>query len=440
MDLMSQTFLRQQNVEKLFAAALYQFPLYTFTECRWLEPSKFSNEQIADFWEQAADQLEASMTDEQAFEIVTKIAMQSGSYLDFTDWAKNLSDMPMPKAYANEISRRHYISTVMQRLPEITAAIADGDDAELQNVLSQLAQTDIEGSVSVQDLVSVSETFEKRIQTSGHSVSTHLAPMDAALGGLELQTLTVLAGRPSMGKTALALYIVVSAAMSGTKSVIFSLEMSKTALWARLACPLVGLTWKNVRAGLVPQEKLDELYEASAKLAVQLKDNLFIVDGRQTTETIWRTCAQVNPELIVIDHLRLVKDKVGDNENKRLGIITETLKDLGKARNIAVLLLAQMNRKSEDRANDAKRPQLADLRDSGEIEENADVVLMMYRQSYYDEVGLPSGSSAGDPTEVWVRKFRDGEANVRINLLYDAMSNKFTPARLEEYSVRDITV
>jgi hypothetical protein len=435
MDLQQETSLRQQNVEKLFAACLYQYPLYTFSECQWLEPEVFVNSQIKDFWAAAKNRLDTDISDERAAEIITEITLQSGAYLDFTDWGKNLADIPSPKAYANEISRRSYINLIMNRLPDITGYISLGDELALKGLFQSLAEEDYTGNITIPTALEISNKFEERVEKGSHSVMTNLPPLDAALGGLERKTLTVLAARPSMGKTALSLQIGRSiAALSPSRAAIFSLEMSSIALWARMACPRAGTTWRAVRANEVSPETRAAVQKSSRDLANEFRDKLLIIDETQTTNSIWRACAQNKPDIIVIDHLRFIKDKVGDNENKRLGIITEKLRDMAKSLDIAVLLLAQLNRKVEDRSD--KRPTLTDLRDSGEIEENADQILMMYRDSYYSDDPPPNP----DPTEVWVRKFRDGTPNTRINLLYDKPSSWFIPARAEEYNLRDITV
>ena len=125
------------------------------------------------------------------------------------------------------------------------------------------------------------------------------------------------------------------------------------------------------------------------------------------------------PDLIIVDHLRYVKDK-GENENKRQGAICEGLHDLAKAYDIPVLLLVQLNRDVEKLAD--KRPQMKDLRDSGEIEETADNILMLYRESYYKPPDVPT---AKDLTELWIRKFRNGPAGGKVELMFDKASEWF---------------
>jgi len=136
----------------------------------------------------------------------------------------------------------------------------------------------------------------------------------------------------------------------------------------------------------------------------------------------------------VVDHLRFVKDK-GENENKRQGLICEGLHDLAKAYDLAVLLLVQLNRDVEKRTSD-RHPQLSDLRDSGEIEETADNVLMIYRDSYYNPPTVPTDK---DKTELSVKKFRNGPTGMRIDLLFDKKAEWFESANGKQSEKVDYT-
>jgi replicative DNA helicase len=222
-----------------------------------------------------------------------------------------------------------------------------------------------------------------------------------------------------MGKTALALQIARNIAISGSKVLFFSLEMSAVSLWARMACPS---EWRDFLAGKLSDIRRHDIANQSDDLATQL-EHLHIVDNRQTSETIWRTVASSSPDIVIIDHLRFIKDQ-GENENKRQGKISETLHDLAKAFDIPVFCLVQLNRGVETRGASDRRPQLSDLRDSGEIEENADNVWMLYRESYYNTNGnVPTPTK--DETELWIRKFRNGPPNIKVGLQFNAKQEWF---------------
>lgn len=252
------------------------------------------------------------------------------------------------------------------------------------------------------------------------SIQTYITKMDDALGGIERQTLTILAARPTMGKTTLAWQIARNVAAAGMRSYFFSLEMSATALWAKAACGALGIRWKDVRSGNVTDEQITMIIDMSIELMNLYGENLLIDDGTNTSETIWAQVERHKPDIVVIDHLRLVADH-HDKEDKRLGIITQRLKDMAKGFNCGVICLAQLNRNVEQQTD--KRPTLGDLRDSGQIEENADVVLMLYRDDYYNSEA--DDESRYSLTEVLVRKFRDDIMNQRVKLAFDTRHQWF---------------
>lgn len=254
----------------------------------------------------------------------------------------------------------------------------------------------------------------------GRSIRTGIAPLDDATGGLERQTLTILAARPSMGKSTLAWQIARNVASQRMKAIFFSLEVSIPSMWAKAACGVCGLRWKDIRSGEARQDDLDRLVEATASLMQRYDEYLLIDDRVSTSKTIWAAVEKHKPDLVVVDHLRLVADN-GDNENNRLGEISQRLKDMAKTFNCQVLCLAQLNRNVENRED--KRPILADLRESGKIEENADQILMLYRDDYYDQT--EGKFKKTQPTELLIRKFRDDIMNNRITLTFDAQHQWF---------------
>jgi replicative DNA helicase len=305
--------------------------------------------------------------------------------------------------------------SVSAKMPDLALALRDRDAERVMGAIRALVEIRQGKAAGLPTAMDAHLEFEAAIRGGDLSVMTGLAPLDEALGGLERQAVTILAGRPSMGKTALALQIARQVA-KGRKVHFYSLEMSKRALWARAACPLVELTWRDVKAGRVNSATLDRLVEASRDLAESYQGRLAIDDRIQTTGTIWQGVAQERPDLVVVDHLRLLKDTWGDNEAKRQGRITEKFHEMAKALNVPIVVCAQLNRGLENRSE--KTPTLSDLRDSGEIEEGADTVLMIHRPGYYEVMGDASH------TEIWVRKDRNGVIRM-IKLSFDGAAEEF---------------
>jgi replicative DNA helicase len=168
-----------------------------------------------------------------------------------------------------------------------------------------------------------------------------------------------------------------------------------------MACGYAGLTWQKVRKGELDWSQQNLLKTENAKLIDELGTQLLIDDNsRRSIDDVWQAVAREKPDLVIIDHLALMADK-SDNEVRRLGDISWGGKMIAKEFNCAVFFAQQLNRGTEDRQN--KRPLLSDLRDSGELEQNADQVVFLYREDYY------SGNSLDiSPTEIILAKFRDG--------------------------------
>lgn len=404
---------RQRNVEHLLAATAFVYPQYTLKECGWLPAARLVDERVRSFWQKLSERVTLSMTDDEANQAAIQAALEADIYRELLAWQADLGYTPMPQAYAHEIARRDYIVNMTQHAAQLQAAVLRFDDQEAKRIIARMHAETQQGQSSLPSALDIAAQFDLALNVSGRSIDTFIIPIDRALGGLERQTVTGLGARPGMGKTALSWQIARNCAEAGKRASYFSLEMSAVSLWARAACPVVGTTWRDVRAGQLNAKQLEELRAASMEIAERLGDNLRITEASHTTETLWRAVADHHPDLVVVDHLRRFKDS-HTSEVKRLGIITETLSDMAKAFNCAVLLNIQLNRSVEAREN--KRPILSDLRDSGEIEENLDVCLMMYRDSYYNPPDTPQMLSK---TEVWVRKFRDGPANILVNLDFD---------------------
>ncbi len=241
------------------------------------------------------------------------------------------------------------------------------------------------------------EHAEKAFKTDGHvtGVTTGLRDLDQKLGGLHASDLLILAGRPSMGKTALATNIAFNAAKAyaesgGKEGAIvgfFSLEMSSDQLATRILADQSGISGDAIRKGDIKEADFRRFVEASQKLS---QIPLYIDDTPALSISAIRTRArrlkrQHGLGLLVIDYLQLLHGSGSrqSSENRVLEIseITRGLKALAKELQIPVLALSQLSRAVEQRED--KRPQLSDLRESGSIEQDSDVVMFVYRREYY---------------------------------------------------------
>lgn len=281
-------------------------------------------------------------------------------------------------------------------------------------------------------LVSVDAAFNRKGKTSG--LSTGFRGLDAILGGLHKSDLVILAGRPSMGKTALATNIafnVVDAYQTqdndgetvvtdGGVVAFFSLEMSAEQLANRILAERADVPSERLRRGDINQAEYDRAVFASAELE---RVPLLIDDTGALTLSALRTRArrikrQHGLHLIVIDYLQLIQPPSNRNRSdgrvQEVSEITRGLKQIAKELDVPVLALSQLSRAVEQRED--KRPQLADLRESGSIEQDADVVMFVYRDEYYAQRAEPQQSAPDAEKQKWRERMIQcaGKADVLI--------------------------
>ncbi len=256
-------------------------------------------------------------------------------------------------------------------------------------------------------------------------VATGLKPLDDLLGGLHPGELIILAARPSVGKTALAGNICRNAADAGTASLMFSLEQSRIELGKRWLCGDAMVNSYAIRSGRLNPEQVQRLMVAGVQLG---EIPIWVNDTpSQKTRSILsaarRLASQEKLGLIVVDYLQLIQpDDRGQNRNEQIGTMSRELKNVAREINVPVLCLCQLSRAVEQR--DDKRPRLSDLRDSGEIEQNADTVIFLHRP-------LPKADYA--PTEqidATVQKQRNGPCG-DVPLLYRKAAMRFEEMGIE---------
>jgi replicative DNA helicase len=217
-------------------------------------------------------------------------------------------------------------------------------------------------------------------------VPTDFAVLDEMTAGLQPSDLVILAGRPSMGKTAFALNLAANAALRHGRSVgIFSLEMSHQQLFFRLLCSEARVDAHRLRTGRVNHEdwqRIIKAYDALARAPIFIDDTpgVGIMEVRAKTR---RLKLEKGLDLLALDYLQLMRGRSRyDNRQQEISDISRSLKELAKELQVPVLALSQLSRAPEQRGGD-RRPQLSDLRESGAIEQDADVVLFLYREEVY---------------------------------------------------------
>lgn len=264
----------------------------------------------------------------------------------------------------------------------------------------------------MQAIHDIEELYERRGAITG--LPTGLAELDKMLDGLHRQEMIVIAARPSMGKTALAMNIAEHIALEEKMAIaVFSLEMSTSQLVQRLLCSRAKVNLGSVRNGFLAERDFPALTAAASKLAeskifIDDTPGLSILELRAKSR---RMKSQHDIQAIFIDYLQLLKStsrRAQDNRQLEIAEISAGLKGLAKELNIPIVVLAQLNRNPEQRSGDSKgRPRLSDLRESGSIEQDADVVALLVREEYYAENEEDKKDSYGKATLI-IAKQRNG--------------------------------
>lgn len=258
----------------------------------------------------------------------------------------------------------------------------------------------------------IEQLYENRGGLTGFA--TGLDTLDKMCDGLHRQEMFVIAARPSMGKTALAMNIAEHIALELKKPVaVFSLEMSSSQLVQRLLCSRARVNLENVRNGMMAERDFGAITQAASKLA---ESKIFIDDtaGLSILELrakARRLKSQHGIEAIFIDYLQLLRStsrRAQDNRQIEIAEISSGLKALAKELDIPIVVLAQLNRNPESRSGESKgRPRLSDLRESGSIEQDADVVGLLVREEYYADSDEEKKESEGKATLI-IAKQRNG--------------------------------
>ena len=313
---------------------------------------------------------------------------------------------------------------------------------QAEQIIFEVAQRRYKPSFfAVKDIVKLSfkaieELYEKKEMVTG--VPTGFEELDRLTSGLQKSDLIIVAGRPSMGKTAFALNIVGHAAMEAqVPSALFSLEMSKEQLVQRLLCCEAKVDASKLRGGFLAESDWPKLTRAAGALSealIYIDDSpaLNVIEMRAKARRLQR---EKGLGLVVVDYLQLMRGVRGmESREREISEISRSLKALAKELSIPVVALSQLNRAVENRVD--KRPQLADLRESGSIEQDADVVMFVYRDEVYNKDSEDRGTA-----EIIIGKQRNGPIGksklaflsqyTRFENLAHGMDDQFAPSAMD---------
>ena len=335
------------------------------------------------------------------------------------------------EAYAEIIRQRSITRKLMKANSDISELISNpqGQDGAslLDKAESMIFALNDETNLNDQNLQSMRElipsTMDRLHELSNKSdgligSSTGCKDFDNKLQGLQKGDLVVVAGRPSMGKTSFAMNIAENVLLDDDSNgavLIFSLEMPGESLTTRLLSGMTKLNQQNVRSGMLKDDELRILLQQSEKLKnmpLWIDDSSILspMELRAKARRLART-EKDGLSLIVVDYLQLMQLPLSiENRVNQISEISRSLKSLAKELNVPVIALSQLNRAVEQRPN--KRPIMADLRDSGAIEQDAEVILFIYRDEVYNE-----DSEQGNKAEIIIGKQRNGPIGT-VNLTF----------------------
>ena len=322
-------------------------------------------------------------------------------------------DMGMIEASAQSREAIDVLNQVSSRLTEISEHAVTGGFSDITAIVK-----DSFGSIDA--------LYEQGREVTG--LATHYIEFDRMTSGLQESELTIIAARPSMGKTAWAINIAENAAVRGGKVVaVFSLEMSKASLLRRMLASQALVNSKAIQTGMLMRDDRAKLISGLERL---MESKMFIDDTPGITLAEMRAKARRLKQqhgaldLIVIDYLQLMTGSAGaqkgfENRTQEVSAISRGLKSLAKEMKVPVVALSQLSRASEQRGGD-KKPLLSDLRESGSIEQDADVVCFIHREEYYDRENEDLKGKA----EIIIAKQRNGPTG-SIQLAYLADYTRF---------------
>ncbi|MCF7845618.1 MAG: replicative DNA helicase [Candidatus Peribacteraceae bacterium] len=337
--------------------------------------------------------------------------------------------------YAKIVKEKSTLRKLLTSGREISG-LALAEDGETNSLLEKAEQSlfKVTQNLIKDKFISIREVLQSRFDEFAElhdaedkdvirGIATDFRGLDNLLSGLKPADLVIIAARPSMGKTALALNISQNVALRGGKRVGFlSLEMSKEQLVDRMFASLLGVDSWRLHKGKLTDEEFARIGGVMDELS---KANFFIDDSVGSSVMEVRAKArrlqmENGLDLLIVDYLQLMScesNAWAGNRVQEIGEISRSLKSLARELKIPIIALSQLSRAVENRPG--KIPQLADLRESGAIEQDADIVMMMYREDYYEE-----DSNRPGMTDIFIRKNRNGPTG-RAELMFKKEQMRF---------------
>ncbi|QBP17612.1 replicative DNA helicase [Acetilactobacillus jinshanensis] len=368
------------------------------------------------------------------YKYIAKLAESVPTAANVTYYAKIVRDKSISRRLiraANEIAQDGY---------EQQGNVEEQLDNAESRILNVSQEQDTKGLTSIHDIINTAYTHINQLSKDRSDVTglaTGYPAIDKLTTGFHKGEFIIVAARPAMGKTTFALNVAQNVATTtGDTVAIFSLEMGAESLVDRMICAQGNIKANHLRTGQLSHDDWTNIVAAVGSLS---KDNIYIDDtpGINISSILARSRRlaeeKKNLSLIVVDYLQLVEGNDKESRQQEVSEVSRQLKKLAKELNVPVLALSQLSRSVEQRED--KRPVLSDIRESGSIEQDADIVSFLYRKDYYErdkDVGNPknpnpkpkTGNDASD-TEFIIEKNRSGPRGT-VHLMFLKAYNKFS--------------
>ena len=363
-----------------------------------------------------------------------------GGSAHITELANSIPTAANIEHYARIVQEKYMLRTLINAATSIVAESYDSSSRveeildKAEEVIFDITSAKKRGNAvaGIKDVVKesidrIDKLYQRKENITG--VATGFHDLDIMTAGLQPSDLIIVAGRPSMGKSALATSMVEHAGITGkTSCALFSLEMSKEQLAQRMLCSIAHVNAHKVRTGFLSQSDWPKLVDAAQKLseAPIFIDDTPSISALELRAKCRRLKAKHDIQMVIIDYLQLMRGSYrSESRQQEISEISRSIKALARELSIPIIAISQLSRAAEQRED--HRPRLSDLRESGAIEQDADIVMLLFREEYYN----PTEENTG-VAEVIVAKQRNGPTGT-IKMAFLKEYTKFSNlSRLEQ--------
>ncbi|MDD3095906.1 MAG: replicative DNA helicase [Candidatus Neomarinimicrobiota bacterium] len=409
-------------------------------QCFYLDAHKFIFRAMAKLDEEHKPIDQLSVTEQLS---QMKLLDDAGGAAVIADLINRVPSAANIEYYSNIVREKYILRTIIKTSNEmIDKAFSENEETDIildnaQQLIFQLRENSISRDfIDIKSILHPAvELIESLSQHHGDviGIPSGFSRFDSITNGFQNSDLIIIAGRPSMGKTALALSMLRNMAVDhGVHVGFFSLEMSQEGIANRLLSMESAIDHQKLRRGKIPGSLWQNLIAAAAKINdahmyFDFTPNLNVLDMRSRARRLKSRVGKL--DIIFVDYLQIAKANINRNDSRQqeVAMISQQLKALAKEMNIPVVALSQLSRAPEQRGKDSE-PKLSDLRDSGAIEQDADIVMFIHRKSYYSKSVEDEGKA-----EIIIAKHRNGPTGI-VPLTFRDNIVRFFEAPFENYA------